>query len=437
MELVAVRKRLALVNIVVACAIVTAFAAITAGPVGAQVRHTGLVVNFASWSSNPTESASLSKTLKVFTKQTGVKVNYSVINGNYNAQLKTEMTAGTAPDVFYVNSDHARLFENLGELHSLNYLCKDKSFGCSKFYKNVQTGFVLHGTIYGFAKDWSPLVTFYNKTMFKKAHISSPPSTWSQFASDACKLHHKLSTKKHPVWGASLSFDMARLIPFIFDEGGAWLNKSQTKPEIDSKATVRALTQWRALFRSGCASDPSTEGASWNGDAFGRGVAAMTFEGNWLTSAMDETYPNISWGISQLPSLNGHRYNIQFTASYSMWKHTPHFKAATMLMKFLAGHAGEVVWTRNVGYIPSRSDVKPVHCLGGSGTGYKKECWNVQTYINEVKNCKTWFFPGSFIDIAYTPVNNDVQKYLQGKMSLSAALSDMQAQTTNGLRTAP
>jgi multiple sugar transport system substrate-binding protein len=380
-------------------------------------------VNVASWASNPTESAAFDKTLKAFQAKTGIKVNFTVLNGDYNTALKTQMTAGTAPDVFYLNSDHARDFEILGALHSLDYLKKVKNFGFNEFYKSIQSGFVYKGHTYGFAKDYSTLVLFYNKDMFRAAHIKSPPTTWSDFTKDACKLTNKASG----VYGASLSNDIARLLPFVQEAGGDWLNKSQTKAIINSKAGNQALTWWASNVKKGCAALPADVGAGWNGEAFGRAKVAMTFEGNWMTSYLQTTFPSLHWGVAELPkqTSKGKLSNLNFTAAYAMWAKTPHFAQASALIQFLAGKQGEAIWAHNVGYLPSRKDVKPANIPGA------------KVYIEQVKYSHGWFFPPGFIDRVGTPMGNAISDAMKGKASVSSALSQMQSASTAALSQAP
>jgi multiple sugar transport system substrate-binding protein len=411
-------------NLVSALVIVSLMLLLGGAKVVAAPTHLGGSVNVVSWGSSPTESAAFDKTLKAFQAKTGIQVNFSVNNGDYNTVLKTQMTAGTAPDVFYLNSDHARDFEILGALHSLDYLKKVKSFGFTKFYKSIQSGFVYKGHTYGFAKDYSTLVIWYNKTMFKAAHIKSPPTTWTQFAADAKKLTHKSAG----VYGASLPNDIARFLPFVTEGGGAWLNNSQTKSVINSKASKAALNWYAGMYKNGYAVYPGDVGAGWDGEAFGREKVAMTMEGNWMTSYMQATFPSVKWGVAELPrASNGKLSNLNFTAAYAMWAKTPHFAQASALIQFLAGKQGEGIWAHNVGYLPSRTDVKPPSLPNGAA----------KVYIAQVKVSKGWFFPPGFFDAAATPVNNDIGDAMKGKISVSAALSDMQSKSNAALASVP
>jgi ABC-type glycerol-3-phosphate transport system substrate-binding protein len=106
-----------------------------------------------------------------------------------------------------------------------------------------------------------------------------------------------------------------------------------------------------------------------------------------------------------------------------MWSKTPHFAQASALIQFLSGKQGEGVWAHNVGYLPSRKDVKPANIP------------NAKVYIGQVKYSHGWFFPPGFIDRAN--VGNAIQDAMQGKTSVSAALSTMQSESTAALQQAP
>jgi len=73
-------------------------------------------------------------------------VNFETLNGDYNVQLKARITAGTAPDVMYINSDHIRDYETTGALKNLSFLKSVKGLGFpSEFYSNLQAGYTLQG----------------------------------------------------------------------------------------------------------------------------------------------------------------------------------------------------------------------------------------------------------------------------------------------------
>jgi multiple sugar transport system substrate-binding protein len=383
-------------------------------------------VSLATWSSNPTEQAGQKKLVDSFQTKYNTHIDFQVLNGDYATLMQARITAGTAPDVFYMNSDVFQQFASTGALANLDFLKNVKSFGYNQYYKNLQYGYTYHKHIYGLVKDYSTLALWWNKDMFSAAHIKSPPTTWAQLQTDACKL----TNKANKVYGIALPDDIARWAAFLIAAGGGSTggggvyNKQQTKAYLSGKAAVTALTFYAGLERKGCAQRPAEVGAGWDGEAFGHQNVAMTVEGNWMTSYMQQTFPSVHWGIALLPKgPSGKQGNLAFTAAYSMFARTSNKANATKLIEYLAGKAGTAVWAHVVGYLPARRDVKPP-----AGTS---------VFAQEVKYSRDWFFPPGFIARAYTPINNDIRAVQDGKMSAAAAVADMQSQATKALSSAP
>lgn len=377
-------------------------------------------VTFATWDSNPTEKQAQQKLVANFESKYKIHVNFEVLSGDYNAQLKSRITAGTAPDVMYINSDHIRDYETTGALKNLSFLKNVKGLGFpSEFYSNLQAGYNYKGAPYAVVKDVSPLALWYNKDMFAAAGITKAPTTWAQLKTDACKLTDK--TKK--ISGISLSADPARWLAFLQEAGGSLLNKSQTKATVNTSAAKSALAFYAGLVRSGCAARPDQLGAGWNGEAFGKGVAAMAIEGNWLTSAMQQTYPNIHYGVAALPKGPKGYSNLAFTAGYAMFARTKNLKNAQTLLEYLISKPGETVWTHVALYVPPRKDVKLI-----PGTSI---------FQKSIKGSKDWFFPAGFADRALTPIGDDIHKAQDGQLSDAAAVADMQQKASAALTSAP
>jgi multiple sugar transport system substrate-binding protein len=408
-------------NVALGATMVASLGAVTGNRATAAPARAGGSVTFATWDSNPTEKSAQQKLVAQFEKKTGITVNFEVLSGDYNAQLKSRITAGTAPDVFYINSDHIRDYITTGALKNLDFLKKVKGLGfTSQFYKNLQAGYNYKGHAYAVVKDVSTLALWYNKDMFKAAGIKTPPATWAQLKTDACKL----TDKSKKVAGISLSADPARWIVFLQEMGGAFLNKGQTKATLNTTAAKQALSYYTSLSTSGCAQRPDQIGAGWNGEAFGKQTAAMAIEGNWMTSFMQQTYPGVHWGVAQVPAApNGKRSNVAFTAGYAMFARTKNLTNATKLMEYLISKQGEKVWAHVAGYVSPRKDV-----TAPAGT---------KIFTTAITYSKDWFFPSGFADRALTPLGTDIQKVQDGQMSVSSALSDMQSKETAALSTAP
>jgi multiple sugar transport system substrate-binding protein len=304
---------------------------------------------------------------------------------------------------------------------NLDFLKKVKGLGFpSQFYANLQAGYNYKGHAYAVVKDDSTLALWYNTDMFKAAGIKSPPQTWAQLQTDACKLTNK--SKK--VVGISMSADPARWVAFLQEEGGSLLNKAQTKPTVNSAAGKASLAYYTGLSQKGCAARPDQIGAGWNGEAFGKQVAAMAIEGNWMTSYMQQTYPDVHWSRAEIPAApNGKRSNIAFTAGYAMFARTSNLANAKTLFEYLVSKQGEATWSHVALYVPPRKDVTNI-----PGT---------TVFLKGIKYSKDFFFPAGFADRALGPIGDDIHKVQDGQLSVSAALSDMQSKEAAALVSAP
>lgn len=405
----------AFVNLIIAAVLVISVTLATGGRAVAAPAQATTTIGFVSWSSTPVELAAVKKLIDNFqSKYKNVKISYTDVANNYQTIMKARLVAGTQPDVFWMNSDYNQDFIRTNQLKNLDFLKSVKSYGFSNFYKSLVSGYMYKGHVYGIPKDYSTLAIFYNKAMFKAAGISKPPTTWAEFQTDACKL----TDKSKKVYGAVISADIARWLAFVFAAGGSFLNKSLNKVTINSSAAKQALDWYAGLVQKGCAAIPSTVGAGWNGEAFGRQNAAMVFEGNWLTGVMHDTYPTVSYGTAVLPTGPKGQGNLAFSSAWVISSKTKHLKEATEFLEYVTGKSGMSVWSKFSGYIGSRKDVKPL-----PGT---------QVFVQQVKHSQTYFFPPGFANVL-SAVGNDIQKVMEGKMTSSQALSDMASQANIAL----
>jgi multiple sugar transport system substrate-binding protein len=204
----------------------------------------------------------------------------------------------------------------------------------------------------------------------------------------------------------------------VFQAGGSLLNKAQTQATINNSAGAAALNFYAGLVKKGCAAEPTTMGASWNGDAFGKGRAAMAIEGNWLIAPMQQQYTGVPhWGIAPLPKdkQNG---NLVFSVAYVM-NASSHVKTqAWDLISYLTGKTGMKQWVNLGGYLPGRKSIK-----APSGTS---------VFVKQAKYARPWSFPPGF-SRALDAINTDLDKAMKGQLSTSAALSDMASQSNSVL----
>jgi multiple sugar transport system substrate-binding protein len=171
---------------------------------------------------------------------------------------------------------------------------------------------------------------------------------------------------------------------------------------------------------------PTTVGAPWNGDAFGKGRAAMVFEGGWLIPYMQSTYPSIKYSIAPLPvAPNGKRANLTYTNAWSAYAGTKHPEAAWELIQYMTG-----------------STVQESQLNAGFALPTLKSLANAP-YFTSHPDFKTLFdaAPYSYADYygpqdatIHTDVSNAIDAVLLNKQSPQDALNDAATKVNNQLQ---
>jgi multiple sugar transport system substrate-binding protein len=355
-------------------------------------------VTVAGWSSGPDEDALVQQMVDKFNAtHSSIHATWTVINGDYPTAMTARFAAHNAPDVFYVDSSVIGSWEKQGVVQPLNSFVQKSHFKTNKFYPKLLGAFQKGKTIYGFPKDWSPLATEVNNSLFARAGVKVP-KTWAQLRSVAKTMQQK-GVAKHPI---CLSADWARMGAFMYQNGGS-LTKNVT-----SKANAAAVNFYVGLLKSGLAYTPPS--GSWCGQELGQGNAAIIFEGNWLLPFMSSTYPNVHYGIR--PMIKGKQNgNLAFTVSWSMAKSSANKPAAWTLLSWLVGQQGEKLWMSKGLALSPRSDVKSI---GGRGP-----------FLAAAPFARGWGFGNPFFANAYTVMGNDLNAVISGKKSTQQMLSDV------------
>jgi multiple sugar transport system substrate-binding protein len=391
---------------------------VTLGVVGAQAKVDGqaqTTITLAGWASSPEETAALNRTIAQFERlNRGFKVDYTPISGDYDAAMLARFAARRAPDVFYVDS--LDVPDYLPALEPLNsYISKTRKWSTKPFFPRLLSGFTVNRRIYGFPKDWSPLGLIANTAMMSRAGITNPPQTWAQFGQTLQRLR---SSNAVPGGApACLSLDWARILAFVYQNNGAWLNPAKTQSVINSPANQQTLTTYIGWIKSGLAQTPAQLGVGWCGEAIGKEKAAIAFEGNWIYGYLQKDFPNVRFTV--YPMLrNRAQGNLSFTVSYSIGRTSQNKNAAWRLLRFLVGKQGQAVWTKNSGFLPSRSDVQPAPGRAN--------------FVRQAPFARPWQFAKGFqrvIDAA----GKELEKTFNGDQTVAQMLQNIDRETRDAL----
>ena len=295
-------------------------------------------------SSGDAETASVKSAVADWSKSSGTKASVLPAS-NLAQQLAQGFSSGKPADVFYLSTDALAGFASNGSLLAYGDQLKNKS----DFYPSLVKSFTYDNKFYCAPKDFSTLQLEINTDMWKAAGLtdSDIPKTWDELESVA----KKLTTGGHV--GLGIGGEYARVGAFMTQAGGNLMNDDSTKATANSQANVTALDFVKKMENDGTLKFAKDLGAGWGGEAFGKGLAAMTIEGNWIVGGMTADYPNIKYKVVPLPKGPAGAGTLQFTNCWGIAAKSPNQAAALKLVEQLTSAKDQLAFSKAFGPMPS------------------------------------------------------------------------------------
>jgi len=315
----------------------------------------------SGWAASPEETALLEQTLADFeAKYPNIKVKHDVINSQYMDVMKTRLIGEEAADVFYLDSSEAPALIETGVLEPLDeYIANTPDFDMEDYEKPLLGAFQADGKTYGLPKGYSTLGLFYNKKMFAEASLEVP-TTFEEFREVS-----KALTKGDDVYGYGVAPELARLYHIGESKGGKIVTDDKASfadPQVIEG--LQPIVDMHLIDKS--IAQPSEVGASWGGEMFGQERAAMVIEGNWAIPYLQNNFPEVDFGIAEIPTIDGSNGTMAYTVAYVMNEDSKNKDAAWKLISYLTGKEGMETWTSKGFELPSRKSV-------AANLGYDKD----------------------------------------------------------------
>lgn len=182
---------------------------------------------------------------KAFTKKTGIQVNVeSVPWSSYLTKLTTAIASGQGPDVAEIGNTWSSTFANTGGFLPWTSSMFKAIGGEGKFLKTSMGVTGIPGkppiSVPFLGQTW---VMLYNKGLFKKAGIASPPRTWAQFNLDAKKLTDPSKGVYALAYQAGSSSALGTWMWIMFRQFGGNMYNAKGQVDLTSPQDVNAVTQ--------------------------------------------------------------------------------------------------------------------------------------------------------------------------------------------------
>jgi len=277
---------------------------------------------------------------------------------DYQASLLTELSAGTAPDVFWIPGTDVANFVDLGVILDLREYADASGHSDDDFYPgpmghlttDPETG--QPGTqLWGLPRDVSTFALYLNNDLIAEAGAEDPRElaaagnwTWESFnqvVADVAGLGADIEGFASDAWWGPYGYWMGAA-------GGGFFNEDRTACGLDTPESVEGLTFVRELFASG-------NTVAWGGpaeDTFRAGNLAMFMNGRWATPGIRTV--DFDFDVVKLPDGPAGPSNWLFWGAYVVNADTADPAAAWSLVEALTTAETQATISELGANIPSR-----------------------------------------------------------------------------------
>jgi len=274
----------------------------------------------------------------------GVTVDYQPIPADFQTKLKAAMAGGTAPDVFYVDDQLMTAFGPTGQLLPLDDFMQEAGVSRDDFIPTLLSIFTLDGQTYALPKDWGTLGLVYLPEAFTEAGIAEPNADWTW---DDLNAAAQAIDAQGTYAGFCQGADWARFAPFAFGNGGAYASDDFKTAMVDTPEVKEAANFIATMKADGTLVTAADVGAGWCGEAIGKKLVGMTYEGGWMVNFMRQNYADVEWTAVPLPTGPKGKADVIFTNGIGVNAASQFPRAAAAFAIFLTGreNQGEIVNT--------------------------------------------------------------------------------------------
>ncbi|PKO15391.1 MAG: sugar ABC transporter substrate-binding protein [Chloroflexi bacterium HGW-Chloroflexi-10] len=259
-------------------------------------------------------------------------------SSSYQDVLKTEIGAGTAPDVFWIPGTDVADFAKRGLILNMADMVGD--FDTAAFY----SGPMFHLTynpesmgndaLWGLPRDVSTFALYLNMDLINEAGAADPRElakngewTWEAFLDVAQKVR-ALGTD---IYGYGANAWWGPYGVWINSAGGGFFNADRSACALDTDESIAGLEFERSLYVDHDVAVPYGEDSE---PPFMAGKVAMFQNGRWATPGT-RANANFTWDVVELPSGPNGPGNWLFWGAYVVNANTAHPEEAWKLVQAL------------------------------------------------------------------------------------------------------
>jgi multiple sugar transport system substrate-binding protein len=281
-------------------------------------------------------------------KTIGFKLKYEPggsETSSYQDVLKTEIAAGTAPDVFWIPGTDVADFATRGLIMNLSDMAVKEGFDPAAFYAGPMYHLTYNpqstksgkdsGALWGLPRDVSTFVLYLNLDLLNEAGAPDPRELakqgkwdWDAFLNVAAKVR-ALGTD---IYGYGANAWWAPYGTWLNAAGGGFFNADRTACNLNAPGSLKGLEFEASLYKAG--KDVAVPYGEDSEPPFRAGKVAMFQNGRWGTPGVRQV--KFNWDVVELPNgPSGTPGNWLFWGAYAVNAKTQHPAEAWKLVQAL------------------------------------------------------------------------------------------------------
>ena len=152
--------------------------------------------------------------------------------------------------------------------------------------------------------------------------------------------------------------------------------------------------------------------------------ATMAMEGNWVINFLLQNYPELNWGVAELPAGPAGKATMAFTVCYGVGQDNPFPEESWELVNFLTGEEGQIRASDvSFGPMPTRPGASEAYLAtwGPRSEGLAFDPADIDAFVVGADYSYRWQFPvgfGPFIDT----FNSAIQRAASGEITAEDVL---------------
>ena len=346
----------------------------------------------------------------------------SIQNEDFDGKLQTALNSNSAPDIFMQRGGGKMLaMVNAGKLQPLSLTATDKA-NVNAVALNMDS---IDGKVYAMPTDIQPEGFYYSKDLFKKAGITSTPTTIPQLETDVAKLKTihvaPIAVGAKDAWPAAhwyYNFALRECSQATMNETAKSLKFSDpcwTKAGDDLASFLKV-----SPFQKGFLTTPAQTGAGSSAGLVANHKAAMELMGNWdpgvISTLTPDQKPLPDLGWFPFPSVPGGQGDpsaiLVGGGGYSLSANAP--KQAFGFLEFLVTKSQEEAYAKAFVTLP----------INKAAQGIVTQPYNVASLAAASKAAYTvQFLDSVFGENIGTAMNTGVVNLLAGKGTAAGIVS--------------